>query len=841
MEPPRKRSITAFHSTSYFKNPYDSDSDGEFSPATSNAFPPPPSFINSEPYYHTSTNASPLDSSFKDFRPFKETAVPDSIHHSFISPISDSDGFGAGRRDSMISIASSYTSDAGKDDEKSKSGSDEKNQEHNDDENEGKKKAKKRSRATTEQLAILEDTFAANTSPNSKMREYLAERVGMSERSIQIWFQNRRAKMKQVAKRAHAVQEEGLKKPNFAGMYPYRLPLAPNHLPGNGRLPLPPRHTPQVPPAPNPAVYAAAAVQAHAAAVAHQQRLGQAQALAQAQIQSVSSVTAPTRIASLSGSNCYPSPQPNTSSSPSFSVYPMQTPANNGLRQLTNVKSNATAPTLNITTTPVVAPDAAANTPLSCDTLSVGSWRRLCLTPGDLQCLYNPVEQVFQWQVADNGVRFMMEFPFAAVSSLEYQYLDQNFGHLIVDLNQAPTFFMMQVYSQPGMDGSESYLQKWTQCRDFTEGQQASRFFRHTLKGAAQTLLEQIHAMRESNEGLDNVWKSNNSKPGRLTRSMPNMKFGAHFGNRRSSVPVPDQGMLSDLGPKPLSPLDAAIAELSAGFDAQRSDQMRFSNSSNSIPSSPFMVNINQLPTSPANQSGSVDPEDVKYLQSTEMPTFVRGSQQRAIAQAHSALEKAKIRRSASVPDIELSRNDVDEDFFALFGQDISSGPLASAPHDLQTPVYSYSQEDVGTPSNHNYYYNGTSQSPLPQPLSTISERDDYSSMLSLQQSLTPDMLEAISSAAAELERNGLFSNSDMSSNYDGFLGQNNTNTDNMFSGLTSPNPLASVNTSNANFGMDCLDPTSVAAAAAFVDADFFAELMGTEGLAGLETGVLDC
>ncbi|ORY20187.1 Homeodomain-like protein, partial [Neocallimastix californiae] len=53
-----------------------------------------------------------------------------------------------------------------------------------------------RSRATPEQLAILEATFEKNTSPNSKLREALAEKVNMSERSIQIWFQNRRAKVK---------------------------------------------------------------------------------------------------------------------------------------------------------------------------------------------------------------------------------------------------------------------------------------------------------------------------------------------------------------------------------------------------------------------------------------------------------------------------------------------------------------------------------------------------------------------------------------------------------------------------------------------------------------------
>lgn len=62
--------------------------------------------------------------------------------------------------------------------------------------------SRKRSRATAEQLAVLEDTFATNVSPNSKLRKQLAEQLKMTERSIQIWFQNRRAKVKHMQKKA---------------------------------------------------------------------------------------------------------------------------------------------------------------------------------------------------------------------------------------------------------------------------------------------------------------------------------------------------------------------------------------------------------------------------------------------------------------------------------------------------------------------------------------------------------------------------------------------------------------------------------------------------------------
>lgn len=71
--------------------------------------------------------------------------------------------------------------------------------------------SKKRTRASVEQLAILEDTFLTNQSPNSKVREILAKKVKMSERSIQIWFQNRRAKVKQAQKRSELVQQEAMK------------------------------------------------------------------------------------------------------------------------------------------------------------------------------------------------------------------------------------------------------------------------------------------------------------------------------------------------------------------------------------------------------------------------------------------------------------------------------------------------------------------------------------------------------------------------------------------------------------------------------------------------------
>ncbi|KAI7848584.1 homeobox domain-containing protein [Circinella umbellata] len=67
---------------------------------------------------------------------------------------------------------------------------------------------KKRTRVTPSQLTILEETFAISATPDSKMRKQLAQKLQMPERSIQIWFQNRRAKVKMLQKRAIMREEQ---------------------------------------------------------------------------------------------------------------------------------------------------------------------------------------------------------------------------------------------------------------------------------------------------------------------------------------------------------------------------------------------------------------------------------------------------------------------------------------------------------------------------------------------------------------------------------------------------------------------------------------------------------
>ncbi|KAI8617075.1 Homeodomain-like protein, partial [Chytriomyces sp. MP71] len=54
----------------------------------------------------------------------------------------------------------------------------------------------KRKRASAHQIATLDEAFSMNPNPDSATRKMLAVRCGMTPRSVQIWFQNRRARIR---------------------------------------------------------------------------------------------------------------------------------------------------------------------------------------------------------------------------------------------------------------------------------------------------------------------------------------------------------------------------------------------------------------------------------------------------------------------------------------------------------------------------------------------------------------------------------------------------------------------------------------------------------------------
>ncbi|KAI7879361.1 homeobox-domain-containing protein [Lichtheimia hyalospora FSU 10163] len=67
---------------------------------------------------------------------------------------------------------------------------------------------KHRRRTSRAQLKVLEKSFAENAKPNAAVRRMLAQKLDMTPRGVQIWFQNRRAKAKLQKRKAAASQQQ---------------------------------------------------------------------------------------------------------------------------------------------------------------------------------------------------------------------------------------------------------------------------------------------------------------------------------------------------------------------------------------------------------------------------------------------------------------------------------------------------------------------------------------------------------------------------------------------------------------------------------------------------------
>ncbi|CAO3599659.1 unnamed protein product [Absidia cylindrospora] len=121
---------------------------------------------------------------------------------------------------------------------------------------------------------------------------------------------------------------------------------------------------------------------------------------------------------------------------------------------------------------------------LNCTTLTIGTWHRFKLRASDLVCVFK--NNVFEWRIEDAGCHFKMEIPLSSVASIDFVQDNNVLADVHFDISESPSFYMETT------TGDTNVGSHWVQCSDFTEGKQASRFFRHSLKGVSQHLKQDL-------------------------------------------------------------------------------------------------------------------------------------------------------------------------------------------------------------------------------------------------------------------------------------------------------------------------------------------------------------
>ncbi|CAO3599695.1 unnamed protein product [Absidia cylindrospora] len=124
---------------------------------------------------------------------------------------------------------------------------------------------------------------------------------------------------------------------------------------------------------------------------------------------------------------------------------------------------------------------------LNCTTLTIGTWHRLKLRASDLMCTFKD-NKTFEWQIEDAGCHFKMDIPLSSVASIDFVQDNHVLADVHFDISASPLFYMETT------DGTNN---NWVQCSDFTEGKQASRFFRHSLKGVSQHLKQGLMTLMD--------------------------------------------------------------------------------------------------------------------------------------------------------------------------------------------------------------------------------------------------------------------------------------------------------------------------------------------------------
>ncbi|KAI8093841.1 uncharacterized protein BX664DRAFT_330718 [Halteromyces radiatus] len=314
-----------------------------------------------------------------------------------------------------------------------------------------------------------------SATPDSKMRKHLAQKLQMPERSIQIWFQNRRAKVKMLQRRALLREEQEVARAKLYAEAASQQHHTTTHSPywyGPTSL----SGFPPPPPPPPSSIFPP------------QTKLPIQRAWS----------TDPTRSSFIRPYHSIYNNNNNNNISGEMkeSFYHMSpSPTPHPMVDLENdtFKSFQDTPTTFIENN--LTPSDVTTGIINANAVTIGTWHRMKMNQQDLLCCFQLSERTFEWHIRDSNYHFKMVISFDLVQSLDITLLDNGiFAQMDMELTEPPLFFM------ENMDDLT-----WIQCSDFTEGMQATCHLHHTLRGLASDLRQELLGMISMDQHLCQV------------------------------------------------------------------------------------------------------------------------------------------------------------------------------------------------------------------------------------------------------------------------------------------------------------------------------------------------
>ncbi|CAG84136.1 homeobox protein HOY1 [Yarrowia lipolytica] len=297
----------------------------------------------------------------------------------------------------------------------------------------------KRQRANAQQLDVLRHEYRLCATPDAATRRRISALIDMTERSVQIWFQNTRAKQKKAMRGRESREDDfddGLADVSVDDVSVDDVSM-----------------TADVINSPVDVIHHRTDVSSSADMLHH---FGAD--LVTTPIQTHFNHLLATPPTSSSSSHV------TTVDSPASSITDFST--------LGHMTPNLTPTTPHhVTLPPIFFPTLS---------LTIGNWRRL--SP-QLSLAYYPSTDTMLYHMTSEKTQFRMQFPFSAIEEIHVsRNPNDTLGALNLTLNCSPSF-SIQTPKAPG---------RWVGCHDFSEGKQASNVTTHVCNGPATVLQQQL-------------------------------------------------------------------------------------------------------------------------------------------------------------------------------------------------------------------------------------------------------------------------------------------------------------------------------------------------------------